>query len=88
MNFRRFYKNLKNPAFERKTQYLGIFWENFENFWWKCIRKIEFVTIFGKIVAKGRPFVNDTISYKNSFPLGGGTFHVFPFDAPMGFGSF
>ena len=26
--------------------WLGKFWENFENFWWKFNRKIEFLSIF------------------------------------------
>ena len=42
--FRLFCKKFQNPAlnfraFGRKTQLLGKFWENFENFWWKCNRK-------------------------------------------------
>ena len=42
-----FSKKLTNHAlifrvFGRKTQIVGKFWENFEIFWWKFNRKIEF----------------------------------------------
>ena len=52
-----FQKNLTNNsllfcAFGRKTQILGKFWENFENFWWKFYWKIDFYFIFRKFVTK------------------------------------
>ena len=46
-----FQKNLTNHsfifcAFGQKTQIVGKFWENFENFWWKFYWKIEFLFYF------------------------------------------
>ena len=54
-----FFKKLTNHmfifrAFGRKTWIAGKIWENFENFWWKFNRKIEFLTNFGKSVTKNR----------------------------------
>ena len=52
---------LKICSFGRKTQLVGKFWEYLENLWWKFNRKIEFLFISGKVVAKNRAFRNNII---------------------------
>ena len=42
------------------------------NFWWKFNRKIEFLSIFGKVVAKNRSFGNNIIFLQQFFPGSGG----------------
>ena len=39
-------------AFELKTQLVGKFLRNFWKFWWKFNRKLDVLSIFGKVVAK------------------------------------
>ena len=68
-------------AFGRKTHIFGKFWENFENFWWKCYRKIEifsFNFIFRKFVTKNRAFGYNTIFLQQFFRFGGGDFPLPP----------
>ena len=86
-----FQKNLTNPvllfrAFGRKILIVGKFWENFENFWWKFNRKIEFLASCGKVVVKIEPSEITPFFYSNFFDFGGGgTFRVPPLAAPMHF---
>ena len=76
-----FSKNVTNPtlnfrAFGRKTQ---IFWEILKFFDKISIRKIEFLTIFGKVFDKNRAFGNNIIFLRQFFQFrGGGTFPMFP----------
>ena len=73
-------------AFGRKTKGVGKFWENFEHFWWKFYRKIEFFLIldfrflfFRKFVTKNRAFGNNTIFLQQFFRFrGGGDFPLPP----------
>ena len=72
-----FQKNLTNNAllfraFGRKTRIAGNFWENFENFWWKFYRKLNFyfIFIFRKCVTKNRALGNNTIFLQHFFRLG------------------
>ena len=69
-------------AFGRETQIVGKFWENFEIFWWKFYRKIEFfifILFFRKFVTKNRAFGNNTIFLQQFFRFrGGGNFPPFP----------
>ena len=51
-------------------QIAGKIWENFEIFWWKFYRKIEFY-IFRKFVTKNRAVGNNTIFSNNLFGFGG-----------------
>ena len=75
-----FQKNLTNHAlifcaFGRKTQIVGKFWENFENFWWKFYRKLDFYLIFificQKFVSTNRAFGNPPFFYSNFFCFAG-----------------
>ena len=89
-----FQKNSKNHAFlfcafGRKTQIVGKFWENFENFWWKFYWKWNFYFIlifnfifnfiFRKFVTKNRAFGNNTSFLQHFFGFGGGG------DSPPGY---
>ena len=58
-------------AFGRKTQIVGKIWDNFENFWWKFNRKIEFLINFGKFVTLNRGFGNNTIFLQQFFRFRG-----------------
>ena len=53
--------------FGRKVQIVGKFWENFEIFCSKFNRKIEFLTIFGIVVAKNIAFGNNIIFLQRIF---------------------
>ena len=72
-----FSKDLTNPCvhfspFGQKTQIVGKFWENFENFWWKFNWKLTFIRIFGKFVTKKEPSEITPFFYNNFFGFGGG----------------
>ena len=63
----------------RKTQIVGKFWENFESFYWKFNRKIEFLIIFGNFVTQNRAFANTNIFSTTIFSVSGGGFqHSLP----------
>ena len=77
-----FFKRLTNHAlnfcaFGRKTQIVGKFWENFENFWWKFYRKLHFYFIFilENLLVKIEPseitpfFYNNFSVWVGEFPL-------------------
>ena len=68
---------------DEKHNWLGKFWENFENFWWKFNRKIEILSILEKIVAKNRSFGNNIIFY-NQFFSGSGEVGLNPPNPPCG----
>ena len=77
-------------AFGRKTEIVGKFWENFEIFWWKFYRKIEFIIIififyfFRKFVTKNRAFGNNTIFLQQFFSVSGrGEFPPSPLATPL-----
>ena len=82
--FENWQKNFLRQFFvwtKNKVQSVGIFLRNFEIFWWKFNIKIEFSTIFGKIVAKNRAFrnkINFLFVQYISISLGGGTFLCSP----------
>ena len=72
-----FSKNLTNHAliflaFGRKLQIVGKFWQKYGNFWWKFNRKIAFLSILGKVVAKNRAFGNNIIFLQQFFSGSGG----------------
>ena len=82
--FRIFCKKFKNyalnfRAFGRKHNCLENYREHFEKFWWNLNRKMEFLRIIPKVVAKNRAFEKTYCSSKNFelpatfpiFPLGG-----------------
>ena len=79
-----FLKDLTNPRvhfspFGQKTQIVGQFWENFENFWWKFNWKIEFYYDFWKTEIKRKTesffaFGNKTIFLQQFFRLLEGIF--------------
>ena len=70
--FRKFNKPCINfRAFGRKAQIVGKFWENFNNFWWKFNRKIEFLIIFWKFLTKIIAFGNNTIFPRQFFQFRG-----------------
>ena len=58
-------------AFGQKTQIVWKFWENFENFWYKFNRNIEFLATLGKVVAKNRAFGNNIIFLQQFFQFRG-----------------
>ena len=71
-----FSKNLTNPAlilpaFGRQLQIVWKFWEYFWNFWWKFNRKMEFLSLLWKFVAKNRAFGNNIIFLQQFFPVRG-----------------
>ena len=66
------------------TQIVGKFSENFEMFWLKFIRKMEFLTIFGKGVVVSRGSGKSIIFLQHSFPFPGEVpYFPTPVTAPM-----
>ena len=74
-------------AFGRKTLIVGKFWENFEIFWWKFYRKIEFFIyflflffiFFENLLLKIELSEKRQFFYNNFFRFrGGGNFPPFP----------
>ena len=71
-------------AFGRKTQIVGIFWENAEIFWWKFYRKIQifYFNFFRIFVIQNRASEITPFFYNNFFGLGGGIFPFSPWLRP------
>ena len=68
-------------AFGGKTQFIGKFWEIFENVWWKFYWKLIYV-YFRKFVTKNGAFGNNTIFLQHFFRFGGGI-SPFPLATPL-----
>ena len=81
-----FQKKLTNHSlifcpFGRKTQIVGKFWENFENFRCKFYWKIEFlffILFFENVLLKIEPSEITPVFYNNFFGFGGGGISPFP----------
>ena len=74
---------------DQKTQIIGKFWENLQNFWWKFYRKIEFLFyffiiyyLFLNLLLKIEPSEITPFFYNNFFGLGGRGFPPSPWLRP------
>ena len=69
--FNQFFKKFKIPCVNLSRVWTKNTncWENFENFWWTFNRKIDFLTNFGKDVAKNISLGNDVIFLQKIFPF-------------------
>ena len=82
----KFLRKISKISFEKAKN--ALFWsifKNFQIFFLNFIRKIEFVSIFGK-VAKNRPFgknISFPQQFVNFYRVGGAKFPVFLLAAPM-----
>ena len=83
-----FQKELTNHAlifcvFGPKTQIVGKFWENFENFWWTFYCKIEFLILFFEnLLVKIEPFEITPVFSNNLFGFSGGISPLSPCQRP------
>ena len=75
--------NVKFSRVWTKNKLLRHFWENFVIFWWKFSRKIAFLNIIGKVVAKNRAFGNNIIFLQQFFQFRGERSLCSPQAAPM-----
>ena len=69
-------------AFGRKTQIVGKSWENFEIFWWKFLRKIEFFIFLENLLLKIELSEITPFFYNIFFGFGGG-FPPSPLATPL-----